>query len=71
MLLFSVGFLLQEIGKLYGEPQPIASLRLGSMWQWGLVPYMGVNITKAVECYQEVTSSEYVIYMYIIFYYIL
>lgn len=51
-----IGF--QEMGRTFGEPQTIAALRLGSMFQYGSVPYVGVNITAAVEYYQEVRLSD-------------
>lgn len=31
-----------------------AALRLGGMFQHGHVPYLGVNLTKAIEYYTEV-----------------
>ena len=43
----------QDMGKRYGDPQTIAALRLGSMYEHGLVPYIGVNTTEALEFYQE------------------
>ncbi|CAN0209436.1 unnamed protein product, partial [Hapterophycus canaliculatus] len=42
-----------DMGKQYGEPQTIAALRLGSMFQHGLVPYLGYNATEAVAYYRE------------------
>ncbi|CAM9906834.1 unnamed protein product, partial [Ectocarpus sp. 4 AP-2014] len=42
-----------EMGKKFGEPQTIAALRIGSMFQHGLVPYLGYNTTEALSYYQE------------------
>lgn len=42
------------MGRQFEEPQVTAALRLGGMFQHGHVPYMGVNLTKAVEYYTEV-----------------
>lgn len=44
----------QEMGREQGEPQTIAALRVGTMLEYGLVPYLGANVTKALEYYQEV-----------------
>ncbi|CAN0499811.1 unnamed protein product, partial [Ectocarpus sp. 12 AP-2014] len=41
------------MGKKFGEPQTIAALRIGSMFQHGLVPYLGYNTTEALSYYQE------------------
>lgn len=44
------------MGREQGEPQTIAALRLGTMLEYGLVPYLGANVTKALEYYQEVCA---------------
>lgn len=48
----------QEMGKLYGEPQTTAALRLGSMYHHGLVPFLGHNATEALAYYQEVRQGK-------------
>lgn len=45
------------MGKLYGEPQPTAALRLGSMFHHGMVPFLGHNATEALAYYQEVRGK--------------
>ncbi|CAN0373964.1 unnamed protein product, partial [Laminaria digitata] len=42
-----------EMGRQFDEPQVTAALRLGGMFQHGHVPFLGVNLTKAVEYYKE------------------
>ena len=42
------------MGRKFGEPQVTAALRLGDMFQHGHVPYLGVNLTRAVDYYTEV-----------------
>lgn len=44
----------QDMGKLYGEPQTTAALRLGTMFHYGMVPFLGHNATEALSYYQEV-----------------
>lgn len=44
----------QVDGKLFRDYQPIAAYRLGMMVQNGLVPYLGVNMTRAKGYYIEV-----------------
>lgn len=48
----------QEKGKQYGEPQTTAALRLGSMFHFGMVPFLGHNATEALAYYQEVSREE-------------
>ena len=38
----------QDMGKLYSEPQATASLRLGTMYHYGMVPFWGHNATEAL-----------------------
>lgn len=45
------------MGKLYGEPQTTAALRLGTMFHYGLVPFLGHNATEALAYYQEVSLA--------------
>ena len=47
----------QDMGKLYGEPQTTASLRLGTMYHYGMVPFLGHNATEALAYYQEVREG--------------
>lgn len=47
----------QDMGKLYGDPQATAALRLGTMFHYGMVPFLGHNATEALAYYQEVTGG--------------
>lgn len=47
----------QDMGKLYGEPQTTAALRLGTMYHHGMVPFLGHNATEALAYYQDVRGA--------------
>ena len=42
------------MGRQFGQPQVTAALRMAGMFQHGHVPFLGTNLTKAVEYYKEV-----------------